>query len=529
MRCVCDLGISLAETTPSDPEHMEIAVVDIFAGPGGLGEGFSAFSPSGASGKRPFRIVVSAEMDQNASRTLRLRAFFRMFARGHAPASYYQYVAGRRGAPWSAATAAEWHAAGEEALRLQLGRSADDDRLYSRISQTIRKDRTWVLIGGPPCQAYSLVGRARNKGIHGYRAEADGRHFLYRQYLRVIQHHAPAAFVMENVKGILSSRVNGALMFPRILDDLSRPGGRHGPRYNIMPVLMTDGTASAGYSPKDFVLRAEDFGVPQTRHRVVLLGVAEGISLESARLLRPLSGHFATKDVIGGLPGLRSNVTDLNVDKWPSTAADILYAASRAARAEQPLVSQKLSLLAAKAARRKGDPGSGGQWMSRTGRSDKVPAHLAPWLLDRNLDGILNHEVRAHMTGDLMRYAYASTFAATHGYSPRGSGEFPKTLHPSHRNWGSGKFVDRFKVQLGDQPSSTITSHLSKDGHYFIHPDPSQFRSLSVREAARLQTFPDNYFFEGSRGAQFKQVGNAVPPWLARQIASTVYSILAGR
>jgi len=142
------------------------------------------------------------------------------------------------------------------------------------------------------------------------------------------------------------------------------------------------------------------------------------------------------------------------------------------------------------------------------------------------LDGILNHEVREHMELDLQRYAYASAFAQVHGRSPRGAEEFPRSLHPKHKNWKSGKFVDRFKVQLNDKPSLTVTSHLSKDGHYFIHPDPSQLRSLSVREAARLQTFPDNYFFEGARGHQFKQVGNAVPPWLARQIAGVVYSYL---
>jgi DNA (cytosine-5)-methyltransferase 1 len=173
------------------------------------------------------------------------------------------------------------------------------------------------------------------------------------------------------------------------------------------------------------------------------------------------------------------------------------------------------------------DPGSGGRWMPKSSTSDDVPAHLSRWLTDSRLEGILNHEVRDHMTSDMVRYAYASAFAKAHGRSPRGAAEFPSALHPDHKNWESGKFVDRFKVQLGGAPSSTVTSHLAKDGHYFIHPDPSQLRSLSVREAARLQTFPDNYFFEGSRGAQYRQVGNAVPPWMARQIAGVVHSFLS--
>jgi DNA (cytosine-5)-methyltransferase 1 len=174
----------------------------------------------------------------------------------------------------------------------------------------------------------------------------------------------------------------------------------------------------------------------------------------------------------------------------------------------------------------KRDPGTGARWMPRTAASNRVPEHLSRWLLDDRLDGILNHEVRGHMEADLRRYAYAAAFAAEHGHSPRGAEEFPESLHPEHRNWKSGKFIDRFKVQQWTLPSSTITSHLSKDGHYFIHPDPAQIRSLSVREAARLQTFPDNYFFEGARGAQFRQVGNAVPPWMARQIASVVHAHL---
>lgn len=502
---------------------MQIPIVDIFAGPGGLGEGFSAFLPKTTARHSPFRIAISAEMETNAAKTLRLRAFFRQFAPGHAPVSYYEYVAGRAEHPWTEATKAEWLAAGEEARQLKLGVPEDDEILGSRINSIAKRDKPWVLIGGPPCQAYSLVGRARNRGIAGYRPEDDERYVLYKHYLKLVNKFRPAVFVMENVKGLLSAKVDDKFVFPEIVEGLERPGGRNGPRYRLVPLVMPKGGLDAAHlDPRSYVLRAETLGVPQARHRVILLGISEELFSGHETFLVPDERRVSVSDVIGGLPRLRSGVTDCEVGTWWLFAQGVLERAGRASKDFE--VAAKLERLASNV--RKRDPGLGGRWASCPVESDSVPIHLRSWLLDPRLEGILNHEVREHMASDLKRYAFASAFAQVHGRSPRGSKEFPTSLHPKHKNWKSGKFVDRFKVQLADSPSSTVTSHLCKDGHYFIHPDPSQLRSLSVREAARLQTFPDNYFFEGTRGAQFKQVGNAVPPWMAQQIAGVVYSYL---
>ena len=144
-------------------------------------------------------------------------------------------------------------------------------------------------------------------------------------------------------------------------------------------------------------------------------------------------------------------------------------------------------------------------------------------LLDARLGGTLQHETRKHMRSDLHRYMFAACFAQCCNYAPN-LRNFPPRLLPDHENVDAETvpFVDRFRVQLANAPSSTIVAHIRKDGHYYIHPDPSQCRSLTVREAARLQTFPDNYFFEGGRTQQYVQVGNAVPPLLAQQIAHSV-------
>ena len=150
-------------------------------------------------------------------------------------------------------------------------------------------------------------------------------------------------------------------------------------------------------------------------------------------------------------------------------------------------------------------------------------------LFDSHLSTLIDHESREHMASDLHRYMYAARYAQKTGQSPR-LWNFPPDLLPTHRNVSSSQsrppFPDRFRVQLPNQVATTITSHISKDGHYFIHYDPAQCRSLTVREAARLQTFPDNYSFQGTRTSRYHQVGNAVPPYLARQIAEIIADVL---
>jgi DNA (cytosine-5)-methyltransferase 1 len=173
-------------------------------------------------------------------------------------------------------------------------------------------------------------------------------------------------------------------------------------------------------------------------------------------------------------------------------------------------------------------PGVGEEWASTRIRS--APSPLRDWLEDERLDGVAQHEARRHMTSDLERYAYLAHVALSSGKAPKLK-DLPVELLPNHRNASraDAPFADRFRVQRWDEPSTTVVSHIAKDGHYYIHPDPSQMRSLTVREAARLQTFPDNYLFVGNRTQQFHQVGNAVPPLLARQIGLVVASLFASR
>jgi DNA (cytosine-5)-methyltransferase 1 len=177
-------------------------IVDLFAGPGGLGEGFASL---GDGDHAPFRIGISVEKESSAHRTLTLRAFLRecRARHGRLPDAFIDFHAGRVPEPdWSEVDAKAWSLAIDEARALELGTDAAATEIDVAIGRIREKHDDTILIGGPPCQAYSLVGRARSRGKANYVPEEDERHYLFREYIRVLDRLRPAAFVMENVKGM---------------------------------------------------------------------------------------------------------------------------------------------------------------------------------------------------------------------------------------------------------------------------------------------------------------------------------------
>jgi DNA (cytosine-5)-methyltransferase 1 len=333
---------------------------------------------------------------------------------------------------------------------------------------------------------------------------------------------------MENVKGMLSASVEGAAIIEMVLEDLRRAGGCSD-SYVLVPLsgISKNAANSAG---REFVVRSEDYGVPQSRHRVIILGVradlAAALDPKVRRPVLEMEAFQTVGDALKGLPPLRSGLSkgaSNSPDAWREAAVNALcFAAAECANFGQ---SDAANYLTDAAARIRNSGEVPPRECDELGKPGDGP--LAQWYSDPRLRSLRNHEARGHMDSDLARYAFVAAFAKLRGRSPKAS-DFSPRLAPSHANWKSGKFADRFRAQRTDAPSSTITSHISKDGHYFIHPDPLQCRSLTVREAARLQTFPDNYLFEGNRTQQYVQVGNAVPPLLAHRIAKAVYSLIRG-
>lgn len=515
-----------------------IPVIDLFAGPGGLGEGFA--SRLDKDGNRIFRIALSIEMNEDARTTLRLRSFFRQFEPGKVPHQYYKFLAGEiSAADLYTAFPSEAAASDNEAWQAELGK-VDPDEVDRRIKAALDGSQEWILIGGPPCQAYSLAGRSRVKNVDPKKYETDHRHFLYQEYLRILAVHQPPIFVMENVKGILSSKMKGSLIVEKILADLAAPlaekdspnGAEPALKYALHPFADYGDSLPFGdqkRAPSDYIIRAELHGIPQARHRFIVMGVRGDIPWRPKRL-RNEKKSINVWNAIRDLPRLRSRLSGKGSSRkerdtarvWASSIREILTLPLTTTNCIDLEVKEKIEA-SAEGLRM---VGGGGQFVPHPAE----PSWRRSWFRDARLRGVCNHESRRHMKDDLWRYLFAACYADVHKRSPT-LYDFPPELLPDHKNIqmlddddGDLAFADRFRVQVKLKYSTTVTSHIAKDGHYFIHYDPKQCRSLTVREAARLQTFPDNYFFTGGKTAQYQQVGNAVPPLLAWKLAGIVSS-----
>ncbi len=463
---------------------------------------------------------MSIEKDEQAHRTLRLRSYLRKILNsdGTLPKVYLDYMERHDKTSFQNLISykpEEWRESGEETLCDTL--VDGDDRLVKMGMERVKKWREvhgegpLILIGGPPCQAYSLVGRSRRK--HDESFDQDPKHTLYKCYLSFIKKLQPDIFIMENVKGLLSAKHAGYGVFNRICSDMKESG------YTIHSLVTP-----TPHTPKDYVVEAERYGIPQMRHRVILLGVKDETGLEPSTLTPQKT--FVLGAALRGLPKLRSDFSrrnkgwrNMNWAEYISNVAKGLIASKECSDLD--------SILARVISREAPE-------LTFSSAIDSTGNRYARWYRGRfGYSKVLsNHESRSHLAKDLDRYLFCAAFAEK-SRTPARLEEFPDFLLPNHKNVQEAKssnseykFNDRFRVQVWGRPSTTITSHIAKDGHYYIHPDPAQCRSLTVREAARLQTFPDDYLFEGCRTSQYTQVGNAVPPLLAQQIASIVASAL---
>ena len=442
--------------------------IDLFAGCGGLSEGFT---------QAGFDIIAQIEMDKWACETLKSRHLYWQLKKNGKGSLYHKYL--------------KTEISREDILNkfrdiqesishsvIQAAFGTDDiEKILSAIESTRNShgaSKFHILLGGPPCQPYSLAGRARDP----LRMQNDGRHYLYKYYLQILERLQPDFFLYENVPGLFTAKAEGKEMFKMILNDFSSLN----PPYEITPPLE-----KIYEDPCSYILDSADFSIPQHRKRLILIGYKK--SLEHKNL--------AIKDIFTGL----QKIALKNREKGCLTVNDA--------------ISDLLPL----------KPGEGSDGWCEDYNCNIDLRHFQI-RIRKDSPGIINHRSRTHMAPDLERYRFFI------GHRNNGNGavtlndlkyERPDLL-PKHKHLD--KFVDRFKVQWWTRPSSTITAHICKDGHHYIHPDINQCRSFTVREAARCQSFPDNFKFEGPRTEQFRQVGNAVPPLLAGAIARIIYKEL---
>jgi len=444
-----------------NPEERAFYAIDLFAGCGGLSEGFT---------QAGFKVIAQIEMDGNACETLRTRHLYYELKKRHKRDLYNRFLKGEISRDYITGLFPKIKKSIKRSvIQAEFGKMRLK-KLFAAIDRAREyhnADRFHLVMGGPPCQPYSIVGRSRDPD----RMELDSRHYLYEHYLKVLEYIQPDFFVFENVPGLITAEVKSEKIFTKMLDDFRNIS----PSYEIAPSFD-----EYSRNPMQYLLDSSNYGVPQRRKRVIFIGYRRALldlnpEVENVfkKLLKPRPSRFWGYDIssaIGDLPSLK--------------------------------------------------PGHGNDgWYGEYPQHEVTPYQSK---MRYNSPGVINHKARTHMDSDLQRYR----FFIEHHKNGHGAATLSDLilerpdLTPSHQNLD--EFIDRFKVQWWNRPASTITAHIHKDGHYYIHPDINQCRSFTVREAARCQSFPDNFKFEGKRTQQFKQVGNAVPPLLAFAIARVI-------
>lgn len=414
--------------------------IDLFSGAGGLSEGFirAGFNP-----------VAHVEIDEAACNTLLTRTVYHKLKNTPRFDLYKLYLKGEL-------SKSDLHKQlTEEEYSSVINLAISDENnptIFDRIDSLKKGKSIDLIVGGPPCQAYSLAGRARDKN----KMRGDNRNYLFQQYAKYLEYYQPKMFVFENVLGLLSAK------------------NEDGSRYIDQMISLF---SEVGYITEYKLVNASDFGILQNRKRVILIGKKGNKSVFYPEFEKTANNKFAlVREVLEDLPEIQAGEGNWFNVKYKSKGSDYVFDAS----------------------------------------------------IRNGIDFTTQHIARPHNEQDKEIYRIAVR-KWNSGQNRLDYNDLPEELK-SHNNRHS--FVDRFKVVAPDlTKTQTVVAHIAKDGHYYIHPDISQNRSLTVREAARLQSFPDDYFFEGvdekpSRTAAFRQIGNAVPPLLAEQIAKKIKNLI---
>jgi DNA (cytosine-5)-methyltransferase 1 len=407
--------------------------IDLFAGAGGLSEGFI---------RESFHPIAHVEMNKEACDTLKTRLAYHHLSQHKKLKTYFSYLQNEisREDLWKSIPDGIIDSVINDEIS---GKSIEN--IFENLDKILNSNKVDLIIGGPPCQAYSIVGRSRDPN----RMEGDKRNFLFRYYAKFLIRYKPKFFVFENVLGLLTA------------------GNK---KYLHEMILLFE---SIGYSVAEpTVLNAEEFGVLQKRRRVIIIGKRGKNKFIFPKLETIVNKWETKKDLFFDLPKLKPG-EELQIAKYTKPINDYL---------------QKTK--------------------TRNG-----------------VDFVTQHITRKHNERDLEIYSIAID-KWLNGKKRLKYNELPNRLQ-THKNILA--FLDRYKVVDPTGHSHTVVAHICKDGHYYIYPDKNQVRSISVREAARIQSFPDDYFFEGGRTLAFKQIGNAVPPLMAAALAKTINQLFNGK